>query len=280
MRNALDELLSQTVTLVNAINHEPAPGSIAESELDCHLRKTSIKTAQDQSYLVLESAADYMSGLVKTLSEPVETVAPWSLSRGVMECSAISIWLGRPDISSQERVCRSLAFRLNGLHEQNRLKKNVPEAVGPLEESYKKLLETANEVGVEIKLNSKGIPTKIGTHFPSSTDLCVSELGESSIYRILSAMTHSQPFAIQQLSLRHLRPSDNDPDRVDNEKFLSNESVAFMCSFAGRSFLRAFSARLKYFGYLKEEIIRTLRKSADKLPLNEEDFRYCIWAKE
>ncbi len=279
MRDALDGLLSETATLVNAINHEPAPDSIAAKELQSFHRRISIKTAQDQSYLVLEGAADYMSGIVKTLTEPVETIAPWSLARGVMECSANSIWLGRPDISAHQRVCRSLAFRLKGIQEQSRLSKNAPEIVTPLENSYRRLLETAEEAGVEIKINSNGVPTKIGVHLPSATDICESELGESTIYRVLSAMTHSQPFAIQQLSFRRIGPSKNDPERIDNKKFLSNESVAFMCTFSGRSFLRALSARLKYFGYLKDEVVQILRRSAEHLLLTEEEFRYCIWTK-
>lgn len=279
MRDALDQFLNTTGNLVNATNHQPAPESIAARELQEFERKISIKTAQDISYLLLESTADYVSCLVKGLTDPVETIATWSLARGVMECSANSIWLGRPDISPIERVNRSLAFRLKGIQEQARLRKHAPEIVVPLKSSTDMLIATAKELGVEIKTKPDGVPTKIGTHLPSATELCESELGESNIYRILSAITHSQPFAIQQLSFRPVGKSKTDPDRVDNEKYMTNESAAFMCSFAGRSFLRALSARLKYFGYLKGEVVTTIRSTADDLLLTDEEFQYCIWSR-
>ncbi len=278
MRFALEGILSESATVINAIAFVPLPGSIAHAELQSFSHPLSIKTAQDQSYLLLESAADYLSCLIKAITEPVESIAPWSLTRSVLESAATSIWVGSPIISASERVNRSLAFRLKGLQEQVRLAKAEPSIEGPSSVYFNRLIEVAADVGAEVKIGSGGIPTKVGTHFPTSTDLCDSQLGEATTYRILSALAHSQPFAIQQLGFKVRGPSADDAERVDAEKHLSNLSVAFLCTQSGRAFMRALCARLKLYGYLTGEVVEMLRKRADELQLTDEQFRYCIWS--
>ena len=277
MRDALDGILSESASLINASNHEPVKSSVADNELNSFKRPICIKTAQDQSYILLESASDYMSCLIKSLTEPVETIAPWSLTRSILEASALSIWIGNPNLSAEERVNRSLALRLNGLLEQDRLAKNEISMDGPPKEQFIKLLNLAEELGAETKVKD-GIPTKLGTHFPSTTDLCGIELNDSKAYRILSAMAHSQAFAMQQLGFQIIGPSEDDSERFDAEKGITNISIAYLCQHAGRAYIRTLCARLKYFGYLTGEVVQMIRKRADILNITGKEFRYCIWS--
>ncbi len=278
MRQALDGIMSESATIIDAIESVPLPDSIADLELQSFVRPLSIKTAQDQSYLLLESSADYLSCFIKSITEPVETIAPWNLARAVLESAATSIWIGSPDIPATERANRSLAFRLKGLQEQAKLAKNEPQIDEPRREVFDRLIKVATEIGAEVKVNAEGIPTKLGTHMPGSTDLCISELGEGTAYRILSALTHSQPFAIQQLSFKVKGPSADDVDRVDAEKHISNLSIAYLCTQSGGAFLRALCARIKLYGYLTGEVIVMLRRRADELWLSDDQFRYSIWS--
>lgn len=277
MRNALEQILSESATVIDAIESTPLPHSSADIELKNFQRPLSIKTAHDQAYLLIESSADYLSCLIRSITEPVQTIAPWSLTRSVLESAAVSIWIGSPKISALERVQRSLAFRFKGIQQQAKLAMNDTRINMPLNETFDRLVNIANEIGAVVKLSKNGIPKRIGAHFPSFTDLCTSELGEAATYRILSAMTHSQPFAIQQLSFKVLGPANNDAERFDAEKHISNLSIGWLCERAACAFLRALCARLKLFGYLTGEVIAMLRKHAAELKLVEDQFRFCIW---
>ncbi|HET8864713.1 MAG TPA: hypothetical protein VFM80_03375 [Gracilimonas sp.] len=279
MRDALDGILSESASLINAYNHEPVENSVADIELNSFKRPVSIKTAQDQSYMLLESASDYMYCLIKSLTEPVETIAPWSLTRSILEASALSIWIGNPYLSAEDRVNRSLALRLDGLQEQDRLAKNEPTIDGPSKEQFIKLLSLAEELGAETKVKN-GIPTKLGTHLPSITDLCGSELNDPKVYRILSSMAHSQAFALQQLGFQIIGPSEDDSERFDAEKNISNISIAYLCQHAGRAYIRTLCARLKYFGYLTSEVVKMIRNRAEILEIAGEEFLYCIWSEK
>ncbi|GAB5537549.1 MAG: hypothetical protein Rubg2KO_37980 [Rubricoccaceae bacterium] len=278
IRNAMQALFEESATVINAIDSTPLPGSTVENELNNFVRPLSIKTAVSQSYFALESCGDYLSALLKSLSEPAESIAPWSLARSALEAGAISIWIGRPDIDAAERVNRSLAFRLCGLEEQRKIAESTPSITPPEAKTYQRLVSTAEAVGAVVKTHPSGRPTRVGAHWPGSTKLCGSELGEETTYRILSAFAHSQPFAIQQLSFKMLGTSASDPDMVDAEKHLSNLSVAFIAHQSVQAFIRAFAARLKLYGYLNGDTVKMLRRRTDEMQLPEERFRYCIWS--
>ena len=46
-----------------------------------------VKTAYSNSFLYVESAADHVVGFTKTKTPPVQTVASWTMARGVVEAS-------------------------------------------------------------------------------------------------------------------------------------------------------------------------------------------------
>jgi len=276
-REALGKIITESASIINAMGNVPLEDSIADLELKNYKRIKSIKTAHDQAYQRMETAADLMSCLIKSLTEPVETVAPYVLTRGVLESSAYSTWLGRPDISADERVNRSLAMRLKNLREQTLLSEAEPQINGPSQEKYENLASIAKELNAEIKTKN-GRLTMVGTQLPVPTVICESELREGATYRILSGVSHSRSFAIQQLCFRTIGPSDQDADRLDSEKFIPPMLVAILFVQAGKAFLTALCARLKIYGFLTREVIQMLRKHSDVLELKEEYFRRCIWA--
>jgi hypothetical protein len=273
LRCTLDQLFSESATLFNAIESDPLSGSIADTELREFIRPLSIKTAHDQSYLLIESSADYLSCLIKSITEPVETIAPWSLTRSILESSAMSIWIGSPNISSIERAHRSLAFRLKGIQEQVKLKIN-----DNYKDVFDKLIEVAKEIEAKVIIGKNGFPTRLGAQFPKYTNLCESELGEATTFKVLSSLTHSQPFAMIQLSLKLKGPSKKDIERLNAEKHIDNISIAWLCNRAAFAFIRAMSARLKLYGYLTAEVISIFRQHSDTLKITEEQFRFCIWS--
>lgn len=112
---ALQDFLNQTSVIWNAQGNQPAPSSQAALELASFVRPESVGTAYSQALMLFEAAADYSMALVKTLTEPAESVAPWACARSVLETSALATWLGDTNINALQRVQRSLVFRHEGL---------------------------------------------------------------------------------------------------------------------------------------------------------------------
>src|SRR4051794_39436451 len=95
----------------------PMPGSKAEKELAEFPKSGLVKTAYSQGGLLLNSASDHLSAFAKSMTGTIETIAPWTLVRGVVEASTMSIWLLDASIDVKERVARSYAYRYDGIEE-------------------------------------------------------------------------------------------------------------------------------------------------------------------
>ena len=98
----------------------PSAGSQAESELVSVDGRDIVETAFSQGAMLIEVAADQTVACYKTLSNPAQTVAPWTCARAVMESSALGCWLMDPAIDRRVRMQRSYAFRHEGLIQQRR----------------------------------------------------------------------------------------------------------------------------------------------------------------
>src|SRR5215217_7687430 len=98
MRDALGQLRDRLAAHGLPYGTDPQPGSIAESEIRNFHRPESIHTAQSQAWILVEVAADQLTALVKTLTEPVETVAPYTCVRSLLEGAALACWLFDPGL--------------------------------------------------------------------------------------------------------------------------------------------------------------------------------------
>src|SRR5574341_767357 len=128
---AVNEFVEQTAPLWNQNERQPLPGSKAAKELAEFSRPESIGTAYSQGIVLIEVAADYVFAVTRTLTEPAETIAPWACVRGVLETSALSMWLLDTGINANERVKRSLAFRYEGLDQQKKFAQSTDGNIDP-----------------------------------------------------------------------------------------------------------------------------------------------------
>lgn len=276
-RDALAVLLESTASLINAMDSVPLPQSVVYSEQKAFHRPLAIKTAHLQAGLLLESAADYLSALHKSLTEPVETIAPWGIARTVTESSAISVWIGRPDLDVDERVRRSMAFWGYCLKKHTYLHKITAKEGAPQLSTVGKFILAAQELGYQFESDSVGLPKDINNWFPGFTNVYITELNAEVAYRTCSAQMHSMPYAAQQLSYKAIGISETDPDIVRAEKHFSNSGVCFVCHESAKAFIRAFSARLKAHGYLNQTTKKVFDAVKRQLLIDTNTLNFRTW---
>lgn len=118
MVNTINKLHDGVGQFSNKRGFRPSPNSQAASEVTTFQRPESLTTAYSQGILLIEVAADHLMALTKTVSELVQTIAPWSCIRAFVESTALASWLLDPNIDSKNRVQKSFAFRYEGLIEE------------------------------------------------------------------------------------------------------------------------------------------------------------------
>lgn len=201
MRQALEDLCDDVGDFLDSESLLPRTGSPAAQEMaDAELASTLL-SAYHVGNLMLEAAADHSFALTRLLVEPVPTIAPWTCARGALEASALSCWLLAEGISGRERVARGFAYRYVTLREQQKLARSTKDqpAIERIAARTDKVENKALALGFSRVLDKKDRRIGIGRAMPSTTDLIEDVFGQETLYRIFSAMAHSQSTAMLQL---------------------------------------------------------------------------------
>jgi hypothetical protein len=252
---ALQDFLDQTSILWNQQGEKPEPVSQASLELVTFARPESIGTAYSQALILFEAAADYSMALVKTLTEPAQTVAPWSCARSVLETSALATWLWDTRINARQRVQRSLAFRYEGLLQQLKFaqasKKGVDKQM--IIERLDEIEKIALSLGFA-KIVDKKNQQRIGIAqvMPSVTKIIEEMFDKETNYRLLSAMVHGHSWAVQPLSFGQMGDQQEIFVGIQGkvvEKHLDYSSVVFLCVEAVSSLSKPILMKIKLFGW-------------------------------
>lgn len=244
---ALRELHDRIGQFLNESGQRPSADSRAATELRTYQCPKSLETAYDQGSMLVEAAADQLMAFTRTVSEPTQTIAPWTCVRAVVESSALAAWLLDPTIEARERVERSFALRYEGLSQRVKFAR-----VALNESEFTKATERIDQVErVAISLgflrveNRKGKRIGIAQHMPSVTRIIAQTLDKEATYRLLSAVTHAHHWALLQTSYcrvegRETYHTEDSPERASLhllKKSLSPMGVAFlskegMCAFS------------------------------------------------
>lgn len=197
-------LHDETGRFLKQSGHQPSVGSIAQTESRIpELGKRAID-AHQQGTTLIEVAADHIQAFLKTLTNPVQTIAPFGSVRSVMECCALASWLLDPDIEVRTRVQRSLAFRFEGLTRQATFGEDVSDTDGTTRVRLRmeKIKKEAIKLGFSPVPNKKQRLAGIGQRMPTITDVISETLNEKPVYRLLSAVVHAHLWALLQVSFR------------------------------------------------------------------------------
>jgi hypothetical protein len=252
MVRALVSLHDETGRILDEYGHDPSPGSQAADELSEFSKPEFVKAAYAQANMLIEGDADHLTAFVKTVTEPVQTVAPWTCVRAAIECGAHASWLLDPSLDVRTRVQRSFAFRYKGLAEQVKFARASNDSAGVDNASMRidKVEQDALQLDFPRVLNRNGERIGIAQQMPSVTEVIKIALDEEATYRLLSAMIHAHHWAIQQLSFRQI----DEGATTLVEKNLRPESVAFLCVKVAHAFANPLRLKLQLFGWPVEGV--------------------------
>ena len=200
MMQVVNSLHDNTTRFFNESGHQPSPNSKAALELRTFQRSESVVTAFSQGAVLIEVAADQLMAFSKTVTQPAQSIAPWTCTRAVIEAAALAAWLLDPSLDIRTRVQRSFAFRYEGLSQQVKFARAA--------RSNADLARAAQRIdqveGVALGLGFSKVENQrkerigIAQQMPSITDLVNETLGEEETYRLLSAVAHAHSWALQQ----------------------------------------------------------------------------------
>lgn len=247
--SAVDQLITKSGDLVNRHGFESTPGSISENELKTFDRPLSLKTAYSQGHTFVEVAGDQLMAFARTLTEPIQTVAPFSCARSVLESGALSHWLLDNNITATERVGRSLAFRFEGMVQQMKLANSsrTKNNLETIDRQTQNIIDTAHELGYQIFRNKDRV-VGVATRMPSITNLTKTMLNKEFDYRLLSAVTHAHHFALAQTSFAKYQDDADDPEVVLYEKSLDPRFLLYLCKITTEVFINAITDLTKLHG--------------------------------
>ena len=167
-----------------------------------------------------------------------------------METSSFAAWLSDSSIDLPERKKRVLQFRFGALVEQ----KKCAESDASKTEIQRRIDSLGVECstnGIEVKTNNLGSVTGLKPAKPGATQMIENELGMATTYRVLSAVAHGQPWALQQLCHTEVDPSayGRTKDRPALSSHMEPVSVAFLAVTCAKATATAFWSYSKFMGW-------------------------------
>jgi hypothetical protein len=249
---ATQELHDRTGAFFDAQGFEPKMDSLAARELQTFERPESVLTAYSQGNSLVEVAADHLIAFTRTITEPAQSMAPWTMARVVLETCALSCWLLDTKITAPIRVKRSLALRYEELFQQTKFGRaaNLPLESGKADERIEEVESMAESLGFAKLRGGKGERTGIGQVMPSITEITRDTLKAEANYRLFSAMAHGRSWAYNQLSFRKTGETDVLGNKAFYmEKHLPIEVVLWLCSNVARYFAQSIKCKCELFGW-------------------------------
>jgi hypothetical protein len=278
---AISTLHDSTGAFINKSENHPSLNSQADREIRTFPIAESVITGYCQGGTLIEVAADQLMAFVKTVTEPAQTIAPWTCVRAVIESCALACWLLSPSIDVKTRVQISLAIRYEGLSQQVKYvqalgdKTIIAKVMARIDEVESK----AESLGFSKLVDSTGKRIGIGKPMPSVTELVRKELNEEAFYRLASAMAHGHNWAVQQLSFKqvnnenfkYLENTDSGVVVHTFEKNLDPTVVAFLCYKTALNFVRPLWYECLLFGWNQIELGNLLDAVFNSLGIREDD---------
>jgi len=244
--NLIDGLHQKTGAIINGFGHDPKSDSIAANELTSLGSPEPLKNAYSQGSLLIEVGADHLSAFLRAVTQPVLTVSAWTSIRGVLEVAAISTWLLDDHLAVKERVARSYAYRCDGLMEQVKfIRSDNPTDSVKAQKRLEDVLDQAKTIGVQTREDKSGRIVGLSQPMPPVTELVRDQLNAESLFRLLSAIVHAHPWALQQLSFRRI----DDRQQILLEKNLDIEMILILATTGLRAFRKPIECKCHLFGW-------------------------------
>jgi hypothetical protein len=225
--------------------------------------------------MLVEVTADQLTSFIKTITEPVETIAPYTSVRSLLEASALSCWIIEPKLDARSRVARSLAFRYEGMEQQLKWARSIGEDPIRAEARLYDIAIKAKELGYHPVVNRKGERIGAGTKMPSVTDIIRDVFGEEGLYRLLSAVAHGHFWAISSLGFALDVSQDTTSTSTSHHlkgmaKELNLKGMRMLAFQSALALARVAWYQCLYLGWDQHSMIALLEASFDDLSANDE----------
>jgi hypothetical protein len=273
MRQALVALHDDVGKYLHESSLLPVAGSIAAVEMANDVLAQELSAAHHEGNILLESAADHVFALTRMLVEPVPTIAPWTCLRGGLEAAALACWLLSAGIDAHDRVRRSMAFRYDGLREQAKLASaNGDEGIKRhFSQSMDELEQQAARVGAPVVRDKHGRRISVGEVMPSKTDCIADVFGSEILYRLVSAVAHSQSSAVVELGF-----VAQDPDVLTlMKKGMAPNAAIVLLVTAAEALGRPSWAKARLFGLNTARLAVILERHFKDMQIKEARFFWC-----
>jgi len=270
LRDSLSHLRDTLAQYAQPLGHSPQPGSKAEREIGTFIRAESVHTAQGQAWILLEVSADQLTAFVKTATDPMETIAPFTCVRSLLEAGALACWLLDPAIDVKRRISRSIALRYEGMAQQSRWAKSAGEDQSKAERRRSDIIADAQRLGYLPINDRRGRPAGAGQRMPKVTDVIRDMLDEEAVYRLLSAVAHGHHWALQQLSFTRVPESDEISAHSGTKlsaitKTANVTGLAYMAIAAAGTFARTVWYQASYLGWDQTQLRLLLEAEFDQM---------------
>ncbi len=199
---ALEDLLDESGRFLALKGYEAAEHSKAAQELSAFPDREFVETAFSQGEQLMQVASEQVICFIRACAEPALTIATWSSVRAVIESCSLASWLLTPSIDVITRIKRSFAFRYEGIDQQAKFARATNNQI-TLDANLRRidtLEQQAVSLGFKKVVDKNGKRIGIGQKMPPITALAGDAIGEEKAYRLLSAVTHAHPWAVQQVS--------------------------------------------------------------------------------
>lgn len=231
---AISIYLKETGTLIDNDHRTVWLYSTFKEEI---LTRQEVQGAYLMAGLLFEIEADHIIAFTRTITEPVLTIAPWTITRSALEVAAFAIWLLDPKIDVIKRIERSLALRYKGQEEQKKYGNATNQNVLPkVEKRMEDIKETGRKIGVELKRPS----------MPSITNIIKETLDMEARYRLLSSIAHGHHWATQQVGFKVA-------ERYDEYSFLEKaidiDRVLYLVDTLINPFFKLVSIQCEIYGW-------------------------------
>lgn len=269
-REALERFHAEAGAYTRRHGLLPLIGSPSQVEHRDFPREESIRTLTSQISMLVEIGADQLTAFIKTVSEPFETIAPWTCCRSLIEASALANWLSEPGLEVEARVRRSIALRYEGVDQQRKWARSAGEDPQVASNRLDEIAEMATDLGCPPLLDRNGRRCGAGAPMPSVTDLVRLMLNEEATYRWLSAVAHGHSWAVHQAGFQRIDPIvGDDPSGMGSPhvmiKAIDMQGMVFLSDVSARAFGLALWSQCLYFGWDQDQLSAILTVLFDQL---------------
>lgn len=270
MHSGLKQLRYDISQFLQSAGYSPDANSQASKELADSPKPEFVHAVQCQGAFQNEIAADHLTAFLKTITNPVETIAPWACARSLLETSALASWMLDSTIGMRERVARGFAHRYEGLEQQVKFSESAGLDSNNARKRIDKVEADAIALGYARVLDRHGKRIGIARRMPSTTDLINDVHHKADTYRLLSAFAHGHHWAIQTVAFKLVPDKKVEPagDGIKLSvitKAVSLNGTAYLALLAAEVFTRPFWQQCIYYGWDKNALEGILERNFDQI---------------